>query len=203
MKVVLFGKMRSGKDTVGEMLINDYGFQRFAFGDGIGEIITKYFPTAFDEGKPRHHYQFIGQQLRQLDKDVWIKYLLNTVEEAENKTDSDEFHVVVCDGRQENEAERMRENGYVVIKVEADEDIRLARIKASGDTFNPEQLYHETELQVDKINADFTIKNNGTLAELRHAVFITMAKIRANELGLGLGEFLGYLAIRNIVIGGY
>ena len=46
MKVALFGKMRSGKDTVGKILIDEYHFKRFAFGDGIGEIIEKYFPEA-------------------------------------------------------------------------------------------------------------------------------------------------------------
>ena len=35
MKVALFGKIRSGKDTVGELLIKEYGCTRVAFGDGI------------------------------------------------------------------------------------------------------------------------------------------------------------------------
>ena len=53
MKIALFGKIRSGKDTVGKILIEEYGFNRFAFGDGIGEIIQKYFPEAWEGGKPR------------------------------------------------------------------------------------------------------------------------------------------------------
>ena len=170
MKIALFGKMRSGKDTVGEILITQYGFQQYAFGREIGRIITEYFPEAYKNGKPRHHYQFIGQMFRELDQDVWVKKVLQKVhsDEFEKTVYSDEpLHAVITDGRQLNEAEKMREAGFLIVKVECDEDIRIDRIKASGDNFSPEQLYHETELQVDLIHADVIIKNNGTLEELQ------------------------------------
>ena len=172
LKIALFGKMRSGKDTVGQLLIDRYDFKKYAFGTGIGEIILKYFPDAFKNGKPRHHYQFIGQQLRELDPEVWIKYLLNTVEADALKRSVQEIplNVVVTDARQFNEYERLKENGYIIVKVETDEDVRLERIKASGDNFTPEQLNHPTELQVDLVDPDFIIKNNGTLKDLETSV---------------------------------
>ena len=172
MKVALFGKMRSGKDTVGEILIKRYDFKKYAFGNGIGEIILKYFPDAFENGKPRHHYQFVGQKLRELDPDVWIKYLLKNVnaDEMKRKTQEIPHNVVVTDARQFNEYKALKENGYIIVKVECDEDIRIERMKASGDNFTPEMLHHETELQVDLIAPDVIIKNNGTLAELEKAV---------------------------------
>lgn len=172
MKVALFGKMRSGKDTVGKLLIERYDFKKYAFGDGIAEIIIKYFPDAFRNGKPRHHYQFIGQKLRELDPDVWINYLLKNVDadEVKRKVNEIPYNVVVTDARQFNEGEALRKDGYIIVKVETDEDIRLERIKASGDNFTKEQLYHETELQVDLIKPDVIIKNNGTLKDLEIAV---------------------------------
>lgn len=172
MRVALFGKMRSGKDTVGEILIKRYDFKRYAFGDGIGEIIHKYFPDTLKHGKPRHHYQFIGQQLRELDEDVWIKYLLKKVEADEPKRAVQEipFNVVVTDARQYNEYLRLKENGYIIVKVETDEDIRLERMRALGDNFTLELLEHPTELQVDKVVPDVVIKNNGSLIDLELAV---------------------------------
>lgn len=176
MKIALFGKMRSGKDTVGKILIEEYGFKKFAFGDGIGEIIVKYFPEAWNNGKPRKHYQHIGQELRKLNPDVWINYLLSKVNHYELQVVADglcaknkprkKAHVVVTDGRQVNEVERLRQEGFLIVKVTAPEELRVQRILESGDVFNPEALHHETELQVDLINPDIEIINDGTLEEL-------------------------------------
>ena len=172
MKIALFGKIRSGKDTVGKILIEEYGFNRFAFGDGIGEIIQKYFPEAWEGGKPRKHYQHIGQQLRVLNSDVWINYLLTKVKEGElNSCQTwEQFNVVVTDGRQVNEAEKLRKEGYLIVRVTTDSAIRLARMKALGDVFNREDLLHETELNVDLIEPDVEIFNNGTYEELKDTI---------------------------------
>lgn len=171
-KVALVGKMRSGKDTVAKYLMDDYGFKKFYFAKGIEEIILKYFPNAFDNGKPRQYYQHIGQQLRVLDQDVWINYLLNEVEILK-----DPINIVVTDMRQVNEAERLKKEGFTIIKVVADEKIRIDRILKSGDKFNAEDLHHETELQVDLINADITVVNNGTIEELKKEVQNIIKKI--------------------------
>ena len=64
----------------------------------------------------------------------------------------------------------MRENGYVIVKVEAPEEIRVKRIIESGDNFTQEQLNHETELQVDLIKDCITIRNDKDLAYLRKQV---------------------------------
>lgn len=169
MKIALFGKMRSGKDTVGKFLVDQFNFQRLAFGDEIGTVIETYFPEAFKDGKPRHHYQFIGQRFRELDQDVWVKKVLQKVIYEESMGEILNYgplNFVITDGRQLNEAEKMREAGFLIVKVECDEDLRIERIKASGDNFNPEQLQHETELQVDMIQPDYVIKNDGTLEAL-------------------------------------
>lgn len=169
LKIALFGKMRSGKDTVGKFLVDQFNFQRLAFGDEIGTVIETYFPEAFKDGKPRHHYQFIGQRFRELDQDVWVKKVLQKVIYEESMGEILNYgplNFVITDGRQLNEAEKMREAGFLIVKVECDEDLRIERIKASGDNFNPEQLQHETELQVDMIQPDYVIKNDGTLEAL-------------------------------------
>lgn len=182
MKIALFGKMRSGKDTVGEMLINDYGFRRFAFATGIGQIIEEYFPEAMAEGKPRHHYQFIGQQLRQLNPDVWINYLLREVKDYEmSANDGKNPLVVVTDGRQSNEAIKMKEEGFTIVKVEAPDELRIKRIEEAGDVFTPELFEHETELEVDKIEPDYIITNDSDLKNLEDAVQMLLVCMIAEE----------------------
>jgi dephospho-CoA kinase len=178
MKIALFGKMRAGKDTVADILAEEYGFEKFAFAQGIGEIIVKYFPTALSYGKPRKHYQHIGQSMRELDNDVWITYLLKRVLHykmdlklsVENKNNKKPFRVVVTDGRQLNEADRLRKEGYLIVKVEAPKETRFKRSLASRDIFTEEALEHETEKQVDLVRPDITIVNDGSIEDLRRKV---------------------------------
>lgn len=188
MKIAVFGKMRSGKDTVGKLLIEEYGFNRYAFGDGIGEIIKKYFPEAWEEGKPRKHYQHIGQALRVLNPDVWVNYLLHNIKKDEATLKfkygyNRPYKVVVTDGRQVNEAEKLREQGYLIIKVSCPEEIRIERMKKAGDVYTNEALNHDTELQVDLIKPDIEIDNSGTIEGLRYMVRGIIKEYGGGEVG--------------------
>ena len=176
LKIALMGKMRSGKDTVGEILIKEYGFRRYAFGDGIREIVDTYFPYASIHGKPRKHYQFIGQSLRQLDEDVWVNYCLDRA--GDNKYDN----IVVTDVRQPNEVKAVLEEGFILVKIDCDDEIRIERMKASGDNFNLEDLNHETEQHIDKVEAPITITNNGSLEKLHEKVHHLVHYVKLQEI---------------------
>ena len=170
MKIAVCGRMRSGKDTLANRLVEEYGFKEFKFSLGINEIINKYFPEhAFSEERPRKHQQFIGQGMRQLDKDVWVNYTLSYVEEylAEHGDNAD---VVISDLRQENEARILRQNGFTIVNVYAFDDIRLQRIIDAGDVFAEETFCHETEISVDDIASDLWVENNETLDEFKCTV---------------------------------
>jgi dephospho-CoA kinase len=163
MKIALVGKMRSGKDTVGNML-KDYGFKGVAFADGIKEIVNKYFPEALENGKPRKHYQFVGEQLRILNPNIWINNLDRAVSKMPYKD------IVVTDCRTVLEANHLREQGYMIVKIHTTEKIRLARMVARGEELIPEQLNHITETQVDDISCSMLIVNDGTPEELFESV---------------------------------
>ena len=170
MKIAVCGRMRSGKDTLANRLVEEYGFKEFKFSQGINEIINKYFPEhAFSEKRPRKHQQFIGQGMRQLDKDVWVNYTLSYVEEylAEHGDNAD---VVISDLRQENEARILRQNGFTIVNVYAFNDIRMQRIIDAGDIFAEETFCHETERSVDDITCDLWVENNETLDEFKCTV---------------------------------
>lgn len=157
MKIAVIGKIRAGKDQFAKYFI-DKGCKEFKFGNGIAEVIQKYFPEEWAKGKPRHLYQGIGQYFRSFDEDVWIKYLAKQIEGEED--------VIITDCRQFNEVKWLKDNGFYIVKVEADEDIRIKRMKELGDTFKPEDLQHETEKQVDLAYYDVMVENNGTLEDL-------------------------------------
>ena len=186
LKIALFGKMRSGKDTVGRILIEDYNFSGAALGNAIGNIIEMYFPKALERGKPRKHYQFIGQAFRQLDEDVWVNYLLDNLDIETyiyncRLLRMSPNNLVITDGRQPNEAKRLKEKGFIIVKVTTRDDIRLERIKKAGDVFSEQDLNHETELSVDLINPDFEICNNGTLDDLKERVKTLLEELHTYE----------------------
>ena len=85
-----------------------------------------------------------------------------------------------------NEVKWLKENGFYIVKVEADEEVRIQRMKAEGDTFKKEDLYHETELQVDLIQPDMTVQNNGTLEELHKEAHELYSALSIREVIGGL-----------------
>ncbi|MFT8313280.1 MAG: hypothetical protein ABF633_03380 [Clostridium sp.] len=169
MKIAIVGKMRSGKDTVGSMIENYGDFHKMALADGITGIIKDYFPEALLEGKPRKHYQQIGSAMRELDKDVWVNYLDRRIKDIEALYRY-EADFLVTDCRFVNEADYLRKNGFLIIKVVATDEIRVQRLMQSAETTTLEQMNHKTEAQIDLITPDYYIYNNGTLEELEKKV---------------------------------
>lgn len=172
MRIAVVGKMRAGKDSVGDILKERFNFQAVAFGDGIKKITREFFPEAYLNGKPREHYQHIGQELRKLNPDVWVNYthkeILNflTIDIATGK----ETNVIVTDCRQKNEEAYLRRCGFKIVKVVANDEVRLQRIKDAGETVTYEQFNHGTEQEVDTIKADYIIFNHGAMCELERQV---------------------------------
>lgn len=161
MKIAVVGKIRSGKDSFANYFVQK-GFVEHKFGAGIAEVIQKYFPEEWAKGKPRHLYQEIGQHFRGLDEDVWIKYLASKLNE--------QHPVIITDVRQENEVKWLKENGFILIKVEAPDELRIERMFKAGDIVDDYslqmQMNHPTELSVDRIMCDYFIYNDGSLEDL-------------------------------------
>ena len=188
-KVALIGKCRAGKDQFASYFIEN-GYKEFKFGTGIAEIIQRYFPEEWAKGKPRYLYQQIGQGMREHDPDVWIKYTFRQIEEYERYVELFNYFdckVIITDTRQRNEVEKLRAAGYIIVKIEADEKIRLERMKAAGDILPDDnyQLYqllnHETEQYSDLVVPNILVKNEGTLEDLRKKAEGVMRLIEDNN----------------------
>lgn len=181
MKIAICGKMRSGKDTVGKLLVEKYGFEEFKFSSGITKIIHDYFPSSvYSNGKVREHYQTIGQSIRKLDEDVWVRYTSNQI--GSHIAHGGNTDIVITDLRQLNELKYLKDSGFTIIKVESLSNLRVQRAKDSGDVFNIDDFNHETELSVDHIEADYVLENNGTLYELESQMRKLMLALSMNAL---------------------
>lgn len=197
-KIALTGKMRSGKSTIAEILWLEYDLTRRSFGGALKYYADKMFegseaypieveeygePCPFDgkrktrTKKPRKLYQDFGQAMRQLDEDIWIRHVEQAIES--DKLFPNYKGVVIDDLRQPNEYDWARDSGFVVIRVEASEELRLRRAKRAGDSFSADDMAHDTEQHVDGFSVDYTIINDGDLGDLRRQVGEIMSEIKS------------------------
>lgn len=172
LKIALVGKMRSGKDTVADILQKEYKFNRIAFGDKLKELAHMIFPHVPLDPKPRELYLFMNV-MREFYEDVWVYHLANTYNSIKNNSHG----IVITDVRQQNELDWCKKNGFTILKVVCDDIIRLERIKASGDAHKEEYLTHNTESSVDQLEFDDWIDNSGNLEDLREQVVMTLHNI--------------------------
>jgi hypothetical protein len=169
-KLALVGKLRAGKDTASQYLTLFYDFQPFAFADPLKRYLHEIFPHVPREPKPRALYQAFGQKLRELDPDVWVNLTMHKIDEYLRQHACDcsplKPRVVVTDCRQQNEYDRLRAEGFVFVRINADDELRIRRALEAGDNFTLDDLSHETELLVDMFPVDYEVLNNGSTAEL-------------------------------------
>lgn len=176
LKIALLGQMRAGKDTVADCFKELDQFYPLRFSAGITDIICMYFPEAYANGKPRQHYQLIGQCFRQLNPDIWVEQLESEMKEVEEMLGQRNF--LIADARQSNEVEWLLANGFTVVKVIADDAVRKQRIIDAGDNFEAEQFTHETEQGIAEAFCHFQIDNSGTLDELKAQVIAIYEQIK-------------------------
>lgn len=177
LKIAIAGEIRSGKDTVSDYIQgSSWGMEKLYFAEGIEKIIKEYFPEAFEGNtKPRKYYQDIGQFMRTINPLVWINHVNRKQQQLES-IGVESF--IVTDLRQMNEYETLKDKGYTVIKVEASSEIRIERMKQSGDKFDLNDLVHPIELQIRTLPCDYTISNNTTLEDLYEQVNYVLDELK-------------------------
>lgn len=179
----LIGKLRAGKDEVAKYLAENYGYVRFAFGDALKDDFHTRYPEVPREPKPRAGYQFHGQFMRERDPNLWVRKCFEEIEDTRVHFEyyTEPFRAVITDCRQPNEHEALKSAGYTLIRVDAPDTVRIQRAIESGDTFNYADLMHGTETALDDYEADFTVDNSGTLAELYAQIDTIMAALGGQQ----------------------
>lgn len=163
-KIALAGTARAGKDTFANVLEQElskqgYDVVRVAFADYLKEIYQQFFGHLVNNEKPRDAYVTLGNAFREIDINFWIR----PVEAARDYLENTEgfgnpVAMIITDTRYFNEALWASQEGFLVVKVDADPLIRQARAEALGETL---KLDNEGDSEVDLIQPDLTILNNG------------------------------------------
>jgi len=108
MIIGLSGYARSGKDTVANILVEDYAFERIAFADPIRELLLQINPFVIDNTRiydyveengwelakahpeVRRLLQSLGVSMREVvDSEIWIETALRKMEYGKNYVISD------------------------------------------------------------------------------------------------------------------
>lgn len=187
--IALTGKFRAGKDEVARYLTEKYGYTRFAFGDELKRYAHELFGGS--NAKQRELYQWFGQTMRQRDPDIWVRKCFEAISLRERQVNAyydmswnahlrQPFRAVITDVRQPNEFDRCRDEGYVIIRVIAPDELRIERARSAGDKFDEKTLDHETERCVDGFAVDYEIENSGTVDDLYAMVDSLMEEVAAN-----------------------
>ena len=176
MIIGLTGYAQSGKDTVANILVKNYGYTRIAFADKIREFLYETNPM---------YDSVVGEPLfvrAKVDRDGWeeakkspqIRRLLQNSGVAARKLFGEDFWVnhavngmdidgsyVIADVRFENEADKIKAAGG-----------QIWRIKRLGvDPING----HVSETQMDGYPVDQIFINNGTVEDLESLIKTRMA----------------------------
>ncbi|MFJ9318813.1 nucleoside/nucleotide kinase family protein [Streptomyces globisporus] len=179
------GKARSGKDTAGQRLCQNWNFTRLAFADPLKRMalqINPYVPTGYgvtvrlealiadvgwerakeDYPEVRHILQNTGQTVREHDEDFWVRVLMAKVRAAEKWN----MPVVVTDVRYRNEALTLREHGFRLVRVKRPATTKhvINGLKPLRARFLTDRHVSETEL--DDFTADETLINGGSVFDL-------------------------------------
>jgi hypothetical protein len=167
MIIGLTGYAQSGKDSVANILVSNYGYTRVAFADPIRELLYQMNPAVKDGGyrvqstvdaygwdvaktafpEVRNMLQNLGVGARKTFGDMfWVQQALRQV--------SPEGNFVITDVRYPNEAKAIREY----------DNSQIWRIKRSG--IIPVNA-HASETAMDEERVDQIFVNNGTLEDLK------------------------------------
>lgn len=117
MKIAIYGPMCSGKTTVANILQEtDKRYSIYSFGQKIKDIAKELFQM---EGKDRSLLINIADKMREIDEDVWAKYIINKTKDKE--------YCIIDDLRFQNELNYL--NDWIIISLTTPYETRINRIK--------------------------------------------------------------------------
>lgn len=187
MIIVISGKARAGKDTLGKMLQEameeeyfimayatdlkrrlreDFDLSREQLHGNLKEVPDERYPKK-DGGywTPREMLQFIGTDVyRSIDDLFWVKQLFKYVDRNNLK------NVIIIDGRFPEEIEEVKNRGGFHVKIFRDADVEIHGTDHASETALDGSIY-----------ADFIVNNNGSFDDLRYVVEKLKKDIKEKE----------------------
>lgn len=192
MIIGIAGFKSSGKDTIAEYLINEYGFKRLSFASAVKDILSIMFSWPRDklegltkedrewremvdpwwskklqmpELTPRFVMQYIATDLfrNHFNQDIWINIVEKQLEE--NKY----TNIVITDCRFQNEINMIKNIGGKIIQVHRNVPEWFYKYR-SGEDRHEIYLIHRSETEWIRCHRDYDIDNDNTMEELHKKI---------------------------------
>jgi len=180
-KIAICGKMASGKTTLAEYLVNEYhDTEKFSLANAVKRFAR--FVYDIPEGhKDRVAFQKIGDGARKvLYENIWIDTLLKEVKihesinKLENGNEGFVKNFIIDDVRYVNEVLELKDDGWIIVKLEIDEDLQKKRLidtypKDWEIHFNARNHPSETEIDLiteDMVDLVITSSNGNNIEEI-------------------------------------
>lgn len=195
--VALFGQFCAGKTTLAKLLSEEYGYVVRSLASNLKDMTNSVYGTS-DKGASvivqtengpesrtvREVLQGLGDAVKTVDRDFWIRWFLSDCQDYSNNS----LPVVCDDGRMAREADRLREEGWLLVLVDTPEDLRVRRfVNLYGRTPSEKEMKHRTEQELGLIRFDLTV--DGTLPIERQGEIVVASlwlDMMNDELGASL-----------------
>lgn len=168
------GRKFNGKDTVGNILIEKFGYKRIAFADPLKKVCESVFHFTneqlygnekekvddFWKVTPRVVMQFVGTEMFReqihrviphVGNDIWIRSIEKEIKDTLQNDPTAKF--VVTDVRFDNECDTIKKWGGKVIRV-------------TRPSINNTLDMHESELNISSLDVDYDLLNDSTITDL-------------------------------------
>ncbi len=179
--LAIVGGFAAGKTTLADGLVQQ-GYTRVSFAKRLkelaqavyGEPIAEYLAggrayapvekaTEYDITRLDGHIdtitgrrilQELGQAVKELDRDFWIRWMLRDIEDGKYGP----APYVTDDCRFPYEADALKSFGFTIVKLEVDVDVRIRRYTDTyGRPPTPAELVHPSEIELVDIEPDFVV----------------------------------------------
>jgi len=118
MKFAIHGPMCSGKTTISDIIKkHNSDYKTYSFGGKVKDISRDLFNM---EGKDRTLLINVASKMREIDPDVWAKYVINEIK------NDDKSNCIIDDLRFQNEADYLKD--WTFISLITPKDVRIRRI---------------------------------------------------------------------------
>ncbi len=152
-RIAFYGPMAAGKSwCASELQWHGYGTAHLA--SKLKTICYDLYGIQGKDNRSRRILQEVSDDLKKWEPHLWVKYLLNSLKSHEKDK------IVVDDLRFVHEAKYFRENGFNLVLVTADNEVRAKRIADLYPDTDPSRHLHASEQEWKEIEPDFA--NNST-----------------------------------------
>jgi len=141
LRIAFAGKTRAGKTTSANYLLRTYGFVKISFTGKLIEFAHEFFPDRFEKGeKPQDLIQALHEKLREIDPDVWTKYVTRKIEMPPKDAD-----IVIDDLRRRNDYAAVKSLGFLVVHLDPPNEDEVPYDVLLENEGTVEDLYHKLD----------------------------------------------------------